>query len=191
MKMYCNSAKVFPNYKSLLINQKGLKCGTFIGNKKTRTEGIMSENSKIIKYTGSRLICEDSSAKEEKIDLDDFSIEVAYMFSERLEKSGLNVRIDFTDKVLPTIRGNQELLKKIFSSVADQCVKEAKPKTTIHLSVQKGKTGCVYEISYQNRDLKMKNSVQMKRFKTDLEKFQGVLSVKREKDTQIRINLNA
>lgn len=46
--MYCDSAKAFPNYKSLLINQKGLKCGTFIGNKKTRTEGIMSENSKII-----------------------------------------------------------------------------------------------------------------------------------------------
>ena len=189
--MYCDSAKAFPNYKSLLINQKGLKCGTFIGNKKTRTEGIMSENSKIIKYTGSRLICEVSSAKEEKIDLDYFSFEVAYMFCERLEKSGLYVKIDFTDKVLPTIPGNQELLKKIFSAVADQCVKEAKPRTTVHLSIQKGKTGCAYEISYQNRDPKIRNCGQMKRFKTDLEKFQGVLSVKREKDTQIRINLNA
>ena len=113
------------------------------------------------------------------------------MFSERLEKLELYMKIDFTDKILPTIRGNQELLKKIFPSVADQCVKEAKTETTVHLSVQKGKTVCVYEISYQNRDPKIKNCGQMKRIKTDLEKFQGVLSVKREKDTQIRINLNA
>lgn len=46
--------------------------------------------------------------KERKIDLDDFSFEVAYMFSERRDKSGLYVKIDFADKVLPTIRGNQK-----------------------------------------------------------------------------------
>lgn len=190
MKMYCDSAKAFPDYKSLFINQKGLKCGTFIGNIKARTSGNMSNNLRIIKYTMSGLNREDNNAKEGKIDLDDFSFEVAYMFSERLEKSGLSVEIDFTDKVLPTIRGNQELLKKIFSSVAEQCAKEAKPKTAVYLSIQKGKTGCIYEISYQNRGPKIKNSGQIERLKTDLVKFQGELSVKRENDTQIRIRLN-
>ena len=188
--MYCDSAKVFPDCKSLLINQKGLKCGTFIGNKKARTEEIMNENSKIIKYTRSRVICEDSSGKEEKIDLDDFSFEVVYMFSERLEKSGLYVKIDFTDKVLPTIRGNQELLKNIFLSVADQCAKEAKSKTTAYLSIKRTKTGCAYVISYQHGDPKNKNSSQLERVKNDLGRFQGELSVKREKQTQIRISLN-
>mgnify|MGYP001851219946 CR=1 FL=1 len=94
--------------------------------------------------------------KEGKIDLDDFSFEVAYMFSERRDKSGLYVKIDFTDKVLPTIQGNQELLKKIFSSVADQCVKEAKPKTTVHLSVRKERLDVFMKFHTKIETLKLK-----------------------------------
>lgn len=187
--MYYNSAKAFPNYKNLFINQKGPKCGTFIENKKARIAVNMYENSKIIRYPRSRLICEKSNTKE-KIDLDDFSFEVTYIFSERLEKSGLYVIIDFTDKVLPTIQGNQELLKNIFLSVADQCAKEAKSETTAYLSIKKTKTGCAYVILYQTGDPKNNNSGQLERIKDDLRIFQGELSVEREKQTKIRISLN-
>ena len=189
MKMYCNSAKAFPNYKSLFINQKGSKCDTFTENRKARTAENMNENSKIIRYPRSKLIREISN-KKEKIDLDDFSFEVTYIFSEQLEKSGLYVKINFTDKVLPTIQGNQELLKNIFLTVADQCAKEAKSETTAYLSIKKTKTGCAYVISYQTGDLKNKNSDQLKRIKDDLRIFQEELSVEREKQTQIRISLN-
>ena len=111
------------------------------------------------------------------------------MISEVLEKADLKVEISFTNKVLPTIRGNRRLLRTIISVITSMCVEEAKGKSSVHWSIRREEGYCIYEFAYWNAKRSNVNDEQIQRLASCLKEYQGTLSIKRKKNTRTLICL--
>ena len=187
--MYCKSMNTIPNYTKSVLNQKKLKKYLIKTNRSIEAERSLRERAPIIRYAKGSLRNEDIKTEIDKIDLDEFSCEAAYMISEVLEKADLKVEISFTNKVLPTIRGNRRLLRTIISEITSMCVEEAKGKSSVHWSIRREEGYCIYEFAYWNAKRSNVNDEQIQRLASCLKEYQGTLSIKRKKNTRTLICL--
>lgn len=185
--MYCININTVQNRTRLMLDCRKIKGYAFDSNRSRSAERSMKECQKIIKYTKGNIVNEEINTG--KIDLDDFSFEVAYMMSEMLEKAGLTIEISFTNKVLPTIQGNRQLLKNIFYEISDICAEEAKRRTSVHMSIRKTKSSCIYEFAYQNGGIINMCNEQIERLNSCIMMFQGSFTIKRIKNTHTLICL--
>jgi hypothetical protein len=183
-------------YIRSILDCRKTKGYAFNSIRSRKAERNMRECPQIIRYAKGSFVNEDM--KVGKIDLDDFSFEVAYIVSEVLEKANISMEMSFTNKVLPTISGSspnedkicrEKLLKNIIYEISNICAEEAKRGTSVHLSVRRGKGSCIYEFAYQNGEIINMCNEQIERLNSCIMTFQGSFSIKRIKNTHTLICL--
>jgi len=185
--MHCTSMNTVSKYIRSILDCRKTKGYAFNSIRSRKAERNMRECPQIIRYAKGSFVNEDM--KVGKIDLDDFSFEVAYIVSEVLEKANISMEMSFTNKVLPTISGSRKLLKNIIYEISNICAEEAKRGTSVHLSVRRGKGSCIYEFAYQNGEIINMCNEQIERLNSCIMTFQGSFSIKRIKNTHTLICL--